>query len=236
MIDEHFKLWTNKSTVDFYTGKNATQFFPSETHFLGRTGSELASVLDVGCACGRFRELLTSLGISARFTGLDIVSENIEQARRLYPDCQFHVGDATVMELPERYDLVNATGVFQHVPAFPALLERMVSLSDRYVLFDVKFAAVDDHLVDIERSYSEKEGKRAYFICLNYHRFLLELQAVPGIAAIDIFGYRTPRNQYTVVPEGVEPLVSAGILLTKGSGRIAVNVDLAEDARFITSE
>lgn len=236
MVDQHYQLWTNKSTIEFYKSKDVSQFFPSETHFLERIGQNVSSVLDVGCACGRFRELLISRGIDARFTGLDIIPENIEQARRLYPDCEFHVGDATTMELPGRYDLVNATGVFQHVPGFPALLDRMVTLSQRYVLFDVKFARVAQHLVDVDRSYSEKEGKRAYFICLNYQKFIADLTAIPGVGAVEIYGYRTPRNQYTTVPEGVEPLVSAEILVTKGPGPARVTVDLAEDARFVMEQ
>jgi len=230
MIDDHFQLWTNKSTISFYTDKSATQFFPSETHFLKSVGADVSSVLDVGCACGRFRELLISLGIAASFSGLDIVPENIETARRLYPDCTFFIGDATAMDLPELYDLVNATGVFQHVPGFALLLRRMLALSRRYVLFDVKFAAVDDHLVNIECSYSEKEGKRAYFICLNFQRFLEELQAIPGIATISVYGYCTPRNQYTVVSPGIEPLVSAGVLLTKGDGPATVAIEFTPEA------
>jgi SAM-dependent methyltransferase len=232
MVQDRYKLWTNSDSVRFFSEKSQpTLFFKSETHFLARIKDQINSVLDVGCACGRFVELLKSMDISVDFAGIDIVPENIDQARRIYPDFEFYLGNATEIDLRRRFDLVNATGVFQHEPKFESLLGRMIELSSRYVMFDVKFAAVDDHLVDINLSYVEKYGHRSYFNCLNYERFLSGLKVIDGIGRIEIFGYVTDRNEQTTTPDYVGDLVSASVLLEKCEGDLELQEDVPDFLR-----
>ncbi len=226
MIEDRYKLWTNPDSIDFFTEKSEPAlFFKSETHFLEKIRNQISTVLDVGCACGRFVELLKSMDISVDFAGIDIISDNIDQARRIYPDFKFYLGNATEIEIDRRFDLVNSTGVFQHEPRFDVLLQRMVELSTRYVMFDVKFANIDDHLVDIDKCYVEKYGHRSFFNCLNYDRFVRELLSIEGISRIEIFGYESGRNAHTFTPDSMGALVSAGVLLEKGEGK----AELLED-------
>jgi 2-polyprenyl-3-methyl-5-hydroxy-6-metoxy-1,4-benzoquinol methylase len=76
-------------------------------------------VLDIGCGVGRWSRLLASRG--ARVTGIDLSPTMIETARHgarrtgLEERCQFALGDVASLALGERYDLVLAVTVLQHI-------------------------------------------------------------------------------------------------------------------------
>ncbi len=201
--------------VTHFAQKGVTHFFKSETYFLEQIGHEINTVLDIGCASGRFTELLRDITPTFKYTGVDLSSDNIESARRLYPEYRFHDVQALDFSTTERFDLVNATGVCQHEPRFEELIEKMIGWSRRYVLFDVKLAAIREHLVDIDVAYYRFEHP-LYLILLSLNQFISFLRAHESIAKISVFGYVTPKNSVTVVPETIGDLVSAGVLLEMG--------------------
>lgn len=211
-----YEYWAQHPLVDRFARKTKDDYFRSEVHFLRRLAGDLLSVLDVGCASGRLVQLLDSLGCRPAFTGIDVAKENIARARLHYPDQSFAVANAVEMDLGERFDLVNATGVFQHEPRFRELLENMVRHSRQYVLFDVKLAAIEDHLVDPSHAFSQLGERRIPFVVLAFPKFFALLDSIPNVETIEVFGYETPINGETVVPEGVTPWASAGVLLRKG--------------------
>ncbi len=223
-----YGFWSQPSLVDRFAAKAADGFFRTETRFLAPLKDRVSSVLDVGCASGRLVELLTSLGYEASFTGVDISEANVARARSYYTDHAFMVANAVDMDLGRRFDLVNATGVFQHEPRFSALLDNLLRHSDRYVLFDVKLAAIADHLVDPRRAYSRVGDSKIPFVVLAFPKFFALLDSLPGLSGIDVYGYATPVNAETVVPDGVGPWASAGVLLTKGSGRKKISCELPD--------
>lgn len=235
MSDDYYRRWNDAECVDRFAGKNAADFFATETKFLRAVGPEIASVLDIGCASGRFIELLNDLSIDAAYTGVDIGPANIARARDLYPQHSFHLINALDFEPKERFDLVNATGVCQHEPRFAALIDKMIGWSSKYVLFDLKLANLDNHLIDIERSYSGTDN-RLYFVLASLPRLIQSLSANPDIAAVSVFGYETRPNANTTVPQTVARFVSAGILITKGDndGLPAVTCDLPDFLEYDT--
>lgn len=220
------EAWEDSDYVAQFARKQADDFFRSERHFLSQVDVEVHSVLDIGCSSGRFLELLRTMEMEVAYTGLDISERAIRSAREIYPDAAFHAGDALTLPLDGPFDLVNATGVFQHEPRFEALLERMLDWSARYVLFDVKFADIDGHLVDIESAYSTIGDKRVPFIVLDPAAFLAGLSSCGGLSAISILGYETPQNAITILPDRVSALVSAGVFLEKGESPARTEVDL----------
>jgi len=209
------KRWTEADAIEQFAHKTANDFFRSETYFLERIATEIDSVLDIGCAAGRMIELFARYGVKPRFTGIDLSPASIALARKNYPDSNFIDGDALDCEFGEPFALVNATGVFQHEQRFEALLDRMLYWSSRYVLFDVKLAAIDSHLIDIERSYCGG-ADRLFYIVLSPRQLLSKLRSLPGLSRISIYGYETPTNARTFVPGDLGPITSAGILLEKG--------------------
>ena len=165
-LDPHYRRWNQDDIVDRFAGKSAGDFFDSETRLLKPIASTIKSVIDIGCASGRFVELLTTLGATPRYTGLDLSEASVARARALYPAHDFHCVNALTFEPENTADLVNATGVMQHEPRFDDLLSRMISWSRRHVLFDVKLASMPNHLADIDRAYIASDPPM-YFVVLS---------------------------------------------------------------------
>lgn len=212
---DHYRRWSDRDSVEDFAHKTATDFFRSETRFLDDIAREVGSVLDVGCAAGRFIELLHRYSSVANYLGIDLSAASVERGRADYPDAEFVLGNALDVEPGRTFDLVNATGVCQHEPRFEDLIGRMVGWSRRYVLFDVKLAAIEQHLVDLERAYCGREH-RLYYILLALPRLLDFLSTIPDIARIRVFGYATPLNNRTILPPDVGTVYSAGVFLEKG--------------------
>jgi SAM-dependent methyltransferase len=112
--------------------------------------AELAScrsgtVADLGCGPGHVVNHLTELGLAA--IGYDLSPGLVAEARRAFPDLQFHVGDLAALDVPDsscggivaRYSLIHAPptrldGVFQEwrralEPGAPVLVSFFASAS-----------------------------------------------------------------------------------------------------------
>jgi cyclopropane fatty-acyl-phospholipid synthase-like methyltransferase len=104
-------------------------------------------VLGVGCGVGRWSRMLAGRG--ARVTGVDISPTMIEEARRraaqlgLAARCRFETQHLADLDVGERFDLVLAVTVLQHILdpiALRASLRRMVehlAPGGRMVLLEV---------------------------------------------------------------------------------------------------
>lgn len=226
MIHSYYSIWEDPQLRKGFESKTSTSFFKTETHFITELVDKIDKVLDIGCASGRLIELLQSMGWTGQFVGIDIVKENIAVAQSLYPQHRFFTGNAVDMILGESFDMVNATGVMQHEPRFEQLVHTMLAHASSYVMFDVKFGLLDNHLVDLEQSYCRIGDSKAHFICLSFPMFLDFLKSIEGIKQISIFGYPTDFNKTTVVPAWLTSWISAGILLEKGKGPAEVEVDM----------
>lgn len=231
-MSDYYERWNETDCVETFATKVAGDFFPSEVHHLEKIITEIHSVLDIGCASGKFIDLLHSLGNKPRYVGLDISPSNIENAKRLYPDTEFHLANALDFSFDETFDLVNATGVCQHEPDFEKLIQAMASLSNKYVLFDVKFSKTDGHIVNLDASYAGIGQNKLYFIILNIDKLIGFLSNIKTVSKISIFGYQTALNSRTHVPDAINSVVSAGILLTLQNNDgtpVVIERDIPED-------
>lgn len=228
-MTDYYRRWSEENCVRIFADKKIGDFFQSEKKFLQSILWNTSSVLDVGCASGRYIEFLLSIRPELTnvldFCGIDISEENVANAWRLYPRYDFHTANALEYNPGRTFDLVNATGVCQHEPCFELLIQRLVDFSAKYVMFDVKFAATDDHVVDIERSFAGSAENKLYFVLLNYPRMVTFLQGLQGICKIRIFGYETSINRNTTIPNNISSVVSAEILLEKGEVLIGPEIE-----------
>jgi SAM-dependent methyltransferase len=215
-LEPHYRRWIAPEIVEKYRDKKVGDFFLTETHFLDEIAASISSVLDVGCSCGRLIELLKTYRQDIDYEGIDLSVANIETARSNYPEFSFHCGNALSLPIERSFDLVNATGVLQHEPEFEALICTLLKQSRRYVLFDIKAAAIKEHLCDISQSYSGRDDK-VYFIILSYVRLKQFLGRLPEVAEIRLFGYPTSPNNMTTTPAWLQRFASLGVLLIKGA-------------------
>lgn len=91
---ESGELFATDDAVDLYTDRAADpSFFPQERKAVDRYFTKTGgSVLDVGCGVGRVSHLLDERGFDV--VGIDVSEPLVGRARSLFPDVEFHVGDA----------------------------------------------------------------------------------------------------------------------------------------------
>jgi SAM-dependent methyltransferase len=75
----------------------------------------LSTVLDLGCGVGHFSNILKNMGF--KVVGVDARTENVEEARRRYPELSFAVADAEDPGLRKlgTFDLVFCFGLLYHL-------------------------------------------------------------------------------------------------------------------------
>ncbi|MFZ5932638.1 MAG: class I SAM-dependent methyltransferase [Patescibacteria group bacterium] len=69
------------------------------------------SILDVGCGFGDIIEVLKERSKDFSYTGIDMVSAFVEEARKRYPNFRFIVGDYFNEPLEESFDIILSSGV-----------------------------------------------------------------------------------------------------------------------------
>ena len=90
-------------------------------------GDSVSSILEVGPGSGFFSSVATGLGYEVKTADIKTWSN---------PD---YLGDFRESEIPERFDLVAAFEMLQHIPyeELTSTLRKLASLSNRYVLISV---------------------------------------------------------------------------------------------------
>ena len=100
---------------------------------------KFSSVLDIGCATGKFLALLKRAIEEVNVVGLDISESLIKVANeRNIPAAQFIVGDALAYEPQEKFDLIIASGVMSIFSDFRVPLStwlNWLSSAGRLIIF-----------------------------------------------------------------------------------------------------
>jgi len=89
-------------------------------------------VLEIGCGSGYGAYLLNQLQPKS-YVGLDLMEQQIELARRKYPQFNFLVQDATDLSkiTDESKDVVIIFGVLHHIPAWRKVIDEITRLLKR---------------------------------------------------------------------------------------------------------
>lgn len=197
------------------------QRFRSELYFLKKIMKPGMSVLDAGCAVGDLYHGLKEEYKKIKYVGIDSSENLITRARALAPEAKFILSNIfeSEKELGNRkFDLVTATGVFQHEPKHERLLRFMVNhvKNGGYILFDVKLFYSHPTLRDIKFSYCDFPDP-VYFIVLNLRDFMKLILPWSKITdSISVYGYYSGVHQSVHLPSLVkEEVCSAHILLQR---------------------
>ena len=194
--------WTHPDAVEFYAQhrNQVDDLYPSERVFLPRVLFPNAKVLDVGCACGGFFNIMRTLQPDIRYTGIDTSSQSVPIAQRRYPEASFCVGNARSLPFPnDIFDVVHCTGVAVHVPEYNDVILEAYRVSRRYVIMDMRLHAGAVPNPNKEESYQRLEfdgrdtGGRAHYIIADPDEvvsFVLSLR--PRIHRLSATGYFHP--------------------------------------------
>ncbi len=216
----YYKRWFEKDSILNYKDKKFSNFFLSEKYLLKKIKKKnIRSILDIGCASGRYFEVTKKFFPKAEFSGIDIVDEQIEQAKKNYPNCKFYCLDFLNKKFNLKYDLLNATGVMQHEPRFKLLLSKMLNISKKFVIFDLKLIKENKNIVDIKRSFSRAKKNKLYFNLFSLKSICKLIKKNKKIKKIIFFGYETKPNNKTTIPKKIKKIFSCGVLIEKGMSK-----------------
>lgn len=81
--------------------------------FKNITGIQPKKCLEIGCATGEFCHVLRQTGAS--IVGIDLSEFAIAQAKKRYPDSDFHNGDIEILGNNEQFDAIFAFELIEHV-------------------------------------------------------------------------------------------------------------------------
>ncbi len=209
------KFWATDISINQFKNKEKTDFFKSEIYLHEKIKYKIKSILDVGCASGRIIELLKVYYKDFNFLGIDIVEDQINQARKNYPLYKFSCSDVFSLDIINKYELINATGVFQHEKNYMKLLNFLWEMTSKYLLFDVKFYDFEKDLNNINTAFCNIDGNLIPFIILSPKAFFNHLEKLSQLQSVNIIAYETEKNKLTTLPTNIIKMVSAGILLEK---------------------
>lgn len=99
------------------------------------TAESIRSILDVGCGEGTITHAMAEWLPKAQVVGIDFSKSGIDCAESRYRrDNLRFVHDETSQMLLQRYDLITAFEVLEHIENWPQFLARVASAARRYVL------------------------------------------------------------------------------------------------------
>ncbi len=197
------------------------EVFDSERHFLPRCLRPGQRVLDVGCACGGFYNILRQFDPSIEYLGVDISEVLVQEARRLYPQGRFEVMDGTSLALADaEIDLVQIWGVTLHEPDWQELLRNAWRVAQETLLFDIRLIERGEEINDLSRGYTLNPGGVAnYYIVVpgaDLGRFLADLEPRP--ARVEMYGYPGRPNKHATLPPDTGPIYMTAVGVFKGAG------------------
>jgi 2-polyprenyl-3-methyl-5-hydroxy-6-metoxy-1,4-benzoquinol methylase len=111
------------------TGIKHHRFIINETaRFVGKRLPRDIHILDVGCGVGELAGLLANLGY--RVLGIDIHKPSIEEARKRNPfnNISFQCQDAANLNLEDKFDVVVASEVLEHLKEPEKLIAKVNAL------------------------------------------------------------------------------------------------------------
>ena len=101
------KYGVDPRSLKWQSGKAAEQRYKEIVSLLNLEGKD---ILDVGCGFGGIIPFIASLVNKFSYTGIDLVGEFIDEAKRIYPEHTFIKGDYFAKPLKKKFDIIIANG------------------------------------------------------------------------------------------------------------------------------
>ena len=141
-------------------------------------------VLEIGCGNGYGGHLLNQLGLKS-YVGLDVMEEQLNIARKMYPQYQFLLQDATNLSqfADASKDIIIIFGVLHHIPGWLKVIDEIARvLKPNGSLFLEEPRGMDIKFFDFFFRWGHPDtdfGLRALEQYLLSHRFHFKKQWTP---------------------------------------------------------
>lgn len=203
--------------------------FRSERHFWEKVGFSGMNVVDIGAASGGLYHALTERFGDVTYVGVDVSQELIDRGKSLAPEVTFIHGDVLSGIDPcydGMFDVVVATGVFQHEPRYKELFLELFRYVKEggYVLFDVKLFHTHPSISDIHLAYGDHGDHRVYFTILHIGELYNLFSSHPQAGSmLELFGYYSGVHATVHLPHTVtEEVCSAHVLIQRTTKKFDV--------------
>ena len=115
--------------------------YKSEKHFFKPLLKKSFSFLDLGCAVGGFYNILKKNKRSFKYFGYDVSPEMISAAKKNFNKVNFNLYNGkTISKGRATVDMCFSFGTLHHTNNFYSLINQMIKISKKYVLFDLRIA------------------------------------------------------------------------------------------------
>ena len=143
-------------------------------------GLKVGTVLDVGCGSGDNLAALAQTMPHLVLAGVDVSSEALEIADRRVPGANLRKLDVQCERLNERFDLVMAIQVMEHLEDDLSALRNMALMANRWVLITTMRGRMrrSERAIGHVRNYSDRD--------------LRNKAASAGLNVVEIFGWGFP--------------------------------------------
>jgi len=196
---------------------------------LERIGSDVRTVLDLGCGDGTYTAEIARARPGLRVVGVDAAEEAIKEAKKRYPDVEFHIANALDLSTfpDEGFDLAIARGVLHHLSDPAKAITNLTRCASRVLIIEPN--GNNPLLKVIERvSKYHREHEEKSFSAMRLRRWCRDARAtVKSLSYIGFVPFYFPTFGAKLI-HGVQPALEKVPLLPDVFGaQIVIELECA---------
>lgn len=149
------------------------------------------SVLDIGCGLGAMYEHLTAKFGDVNYCGIDILQEFVDAASAKYPLARFIRHDLAERPLPEQFDYVLVSSVFNNaLPNADVYMERLLRAAFAHARVGLGFNFISDRVNFRNETMAYHDVGRVLDFCLRELTTRVRLEHHYERCDVVVFAYR----------------------------------------------
>jgi ubiquinone/menaquinone biosynthesis C-methylase UbiE len=195
-----------------------SDLYESEKFFFKPFIKKSSSFLDLGCATGGFYNILKKQKNSFKYSGYDVSQEMILNAKKNFNKVNFNLYNGkTIKKKKNSVDMCFSFGTLHHVSNFYNLIDQMIKISKKYILFDLRFTNKKS-LINTKNSqqyffHKNKIVSKIQYNVINLELFLSKMEKYKKKYSVNIYGY--PHKPNKTVKTKYNEVITACILINK---------------------
>ena len=211
--------------------------FSSEKYFFNQVLESSENILDVGSASGGMYEIINDLYSHISYQGVDISSELIAEARKIYPEGIFSIIDGKTLPFSnDQFDSVISFGTTVHETNWKHLLLECFRVAKNKLLIDIRLTN-NSTINSLKKGYVKDGSNIKYpYVVINFKEFLGFLKSLKNIEIVSIYGYFGNANKDSILPKNYQEIIMASVLIEKSylkknleDNQIDLNINLPID-------